>query len=118
MKRLRVTALLVVIVLAAVGAPGYVIAAGCDPASGCCGTGQTYVGQQLFPNPAAPYQVSPDAAASPRQTTKPANVVSTVKKTPVAQSKTAPVFPLAPKVAGNVLDILTFSYIPCLGTLW
>lgn len=118
MKRVSLTTLLVVIVSASVGVPGYVAAGACDPGSGCCGAGQTYVGRQLFPNPAASYRVSPGAAASSRQTTKPTNSVSAVKKTPAAQSKSARVFPLAPQAAGHVLEVLTFSCTPCLGTLW
>ena len=105
MKNNSLTVLLVV-VAATVGVPGYLLAAGCDPASGCCGTGQNYVSQQLFPNLTAPYQVSPRTVATPLPTTNTKNAVSTVRKAPVAQSETAPIVPVAQQPSGQSLEVL------------
>lgn len=118
MKQLRFTALMVVIVSATMGAPGYVAAAGCDPASGCCGTGQTYEGQQLFPNQTIPAQVSVSPVARPPQNIRATNVAGGVRKARAVQVKAKPVVPVAQQSADRSPGALIFSYMPCLGTLW
>jgi hypothetical protein len=118
MKKLSLTALLAVIVSAMVGVPGYVAAAGCDPGSGCCGNGQTYVGQQLFPNPAVPAQTSVSPAANRPQPMRAGNVMNSTRKTQAAQTKATPIVPLPLQAARQSPEALTFSFIPCLGTLW
>jgi hypothetical protein len=122
MKKLRLPTFLAVIVFTAVGAPANVDAAGCCPGSGCCGTGQTYVGQQLFPNPAAPAPVSMSPAANPPQvmkSTKPINVSASARKTAAAQSQSAaPIASSTQQAARESLEALTFSCAPCLGNLW
>jgi hypothetical protein len=118
MKALCLTALSVVIVSATLGVPGYAIAAGCDPASGCCGIGQPYTGWQHFTNPAAPFPVSTGMAPSPSQFTNATNAAGAVRKAPVAQIKSVPAAPVAPQGGAHVPEILSFSRIPCLGTLW
>jgi hypothetical protein len=118
MNKLSLSALLFAIVSATVGVPGYVAAAGCDPASGCCGTGPTYVGQQLFPNSARPFQVNVGPAANPTQPMKATNVISSVKKARAAQTQTTPMVPGAPKVPGRSREALTLSCSPMFGAPW
>jgi hypothetical protein len=117
MMKLSMTALLVVMVSATVAVPGHVAAGCCDPGSGCCGTGQTYVGQQLFPNPAVPAQTSVNLAASPPQNTRATNVAGVARKKQAAQVTTQ-IVPLPLQAAGHSPKGLPFSFIPCLGTLW
>jgi hypothetical protein len=117
MKKLYLRALLVV-VSAAVGAPGYLAAAGCDPGSGCCGAGQAFVGQQFFVNPAGPFQVRVGPAANPAPAINSAMLTNATRKPQTAQAKTGRIVPLARQAAGLPLEGLTVSCIPCLGTLW
>jgi hypothetical protein len=118
MRKLSLTALLVAILSATVVLPGYVAAAGCDPASGCCGTGQSYVGQQLFAVPGGPSQVTYGPAPIPRQSTSAPKVDSTAGKARAAQTKTGPVIPVVPQFTSESLQVFTFSRTPFLGTLW
>jgi hypothetical protein len=118
MNKLSLTALMVVIVSATMGAPGYVAAAGCDPASGCCGTGQTYVGQQLFPNQAIPAQVSVSPVARPPQNIRATNVAGGVRNARAVQVKAQLVVPMTQQRVDRSPEALIFSYMPCLGTLW
>jgi len=118
MKKSSLTALLVVIVSGMVGAHMYAAAAGCDPGSGCCGTGQTYVGQPLFANPAGPYHVNIVPAANPPQPMNAKQVIGSPRTTRAAQSKATPIVPLTQPAAGKSTEGVTFSSLPFLGTLW
>jgi len=118
MKQMSLTALLIAILSAMMVVPGYVAAAGCDPGSGCCGAGQSYVGQQLFAVPGAPSQVTYGPAPIPRQSTNVTNVSTTARKARAVQTETAPRIPTVPQFKAESLEVLTLSRTPCLGTLW
>ena len=118
MKKLRLTALLIAVLSVMVSVPGYVAAAGCDPGSGCCGTGQTYVGQQLFAVPGAPAQVGFGPAASPPQSGSVTNRVGATAKTQTVRTKSAPRIPSVPQFKAESLEVFTFSRTPYLGSLW
>jgi len=112
MNKLSLTALLVAMLSATVGVPGYVTAADCCPGSGCCGPGQTYVGQQLFPNPAGYAPVGIGPAARPPQTMNATNVPGSGKKARGAQTKAKPALPLAPQGAMQSPSVVTLSRPP------
>ncbi len=58
MTRSYATTLLLAVVVSVTAFPGIVAASGCDPGSGCCGGGQSFVGQQLFSVPYGPSQAA------------------------------------------------------------
>jgi hypothetical protein len=118
MKKLSFTALLVVIVAATWSVPGYLSAQGCDPSSGCCGAGQTYVGRQLFQNQGVPSQASVRPAAKPQQPMKANNATGSTRKTLSTQTRTEPIVPAALQAAVRPGVALSFSLIPFFGTLW
>jgi hypothetical protein len=119
MKNSTLTALLVGLLSSVtMSAPNYVVAADCCPGSGCCATGQTYVGQQLFPNPAIPFQVNAAPAATPSQPVRATSMTSSAEKRRSPQTNVRPTAPMALQAAWRFQDTQSASAAALFGTLW
>jgi hypothetical protein len=116
MRKLSLSALLAVIVWSTIGGPA--AAADCCPGSGCCGSGQTYVGNQLFPNPAGPFQVGNAPAASALHPIKSAETHRAAGKRQAAQAEATAVAVSGPRVPTRSREALTVSCSPVFGSLW
>jgi hypothetical protein len=118
MKNFRFTALLVVIVFATVGVPGHITAAGCDPASGCCGSSQTFVGRQIFPNSEVPSPPSVAPAPISLQSVHFTKIHRGLPMTRAMQPKATPAAVSARQGLDGSLEALDLSCGPMFGTLW
>jgi hypothetical protein len=117
MKKSALVFVSVAIVSTVIALPVCVMGQACDPASGCCGSGQSYGGQPLFPN-AGNVQINPNQLGNNPLPVKPVKAPANKKKLPTSKINSTPASQYAQRSISPSpqTPFVRTSYV--LGSLW